>query len=86
MTAATPTPIATAVAPGSRLPGDVTKRLMFFAGSAHPSLAQRIADELGVSMTPQTAHTFANSETFSCVSTSQSVAATPSSYTPPPRR
>ncbi|GAB2977646.1 ribose-phosphate diphosphokinase [Amycolatopsis acidiphila] len=64
MRAATPTPIATGVAPGNRLPGEVTKRLMFFAGGAHPALAQHIADELGASVTPQTAHTFANGETF----------------------
>ncbi|WP_370949124.1 ribose-phosphate diphosphokinase [Amycolatopsis sp. cg5] len=42
----------------------VTKRMMFFSGGSHPVLAQEIAAELGVSITPQTEHTFANGESF----------------------
>ena len=48
----------------TRLPGAVTKRLMFFAGESHPELAAHIAGWLGVPITPQTAHTFANGEVF----------------------
>ncbi|MEO9222335.1 MAG: ribose-phosphate diphosphokinase [Mycobacteriaceae bacterium] len=40
------------------------KNLMFFAGRAHPELAQQVADELGVTVTPQTARDFANGEIF----------------------
>jgi ribose-phosphate pyrophosphokinase len=47
-----------------RRPGTATKRLMFFAGGAHPELADDIAVGLGASITPQTAHTFANGESF----------------------
>jgi len=47
-----------------RRPGTATKRLMFFAGGAHPELADHIAVGLGTSITPQTAHTFANGESF----------------------
>jgi ribose-phosphate pyrophosphokinase len=47
-----------------RRPGTATKRLMFFAGGAHPELADDIAVGLGTSITPQTAHTFANGESF----------------------
>ncbi|MFD8496587.1 ribose-phosphate diphosphokinase [Amycolatopsis sp. NPDC059657] len=42
----------------------VTKRMMFFSGGSHPVLAKEIASELGVSITPQTEHTFANGESF----------------------
>ncbi|MFD8497366.1 ribose-phosphate diphosphokinase [Amycolatopsis sp. NPDC059657] len=48
----------------SRLPGTVTKRLMFLAGGTPTGLARQIADTLGVSIAPQTAHTFANGESF----------------------
>jgi ribose-phosphate pyrophosphokinase len=37
---------------------------MFFAGGAHPELAEDIASGLDTSITPQTAHTFANGESF----------------------
>jgi ribose-phosphate pyrophosphokinase len=47
-----------------QLPGTATKRLMFFSGAADPGLANDIAADLGTSVTPQTAHTFANGETF----------------------
>nr|MDQ2723335.1 ribose-phosphate diphosphokinase [Actinomycetota bacterium] len=40
------------------------KNLMLFAGRAHPELAQQVADELGVTITPQTARDFANGEIF----------------------
>src|SRR5690606_19225254 len=45
-------------------PGTVTKRLMFFAGGSHPALAHGIATRLDAPITPQTAHTFANGESF----------------------
>lgn len=44
--------------------GTATQRLMFFAGGSHPALAKAIAARLGVPITPQTAHTFANGESF----------------------
>jgi len=50
--------------PSTRRTGTVTKRLMFCSGGAHPALAADIATHLGVSLTPRTAHTFANGETF----------------------
>jgi ribose-phosphate pyrophosphokinase len=40
------------------------KSLMFFAGRAHPELAEQIAKHLDVTITPQTAHDFANGEIF----------------------
>ncbi|MGZ4556234.1 MAG: ribose-phosphate diphosphokinase, partial [Mycobacteriaceae bacterium] len=40
------------------------KKLMFFAGRAHPELAQQVAEHLGVAITPQTARDFANGEIF----------------------
>jgi ribose-phosphate pyrophosphokinase len=40
------------------------KSLMFFAGRAHPELAQQVAEHLGVAITPQTARDFANGEIF----------------------
>ncbi|MGZ6772697.1 MAG: ribose-phosphate diphosphokinase [Mycobacteriaceae bacterium] len=40
------------------------KNLMFFAGRAHPELAQQVAEHLGVAITPQTARDFANGEIF----------------------
>jgi len=53
---------------GERAPvvraGTVAKQLMFFAGGAHPALAKAITARLGVSITPQSAHTFANGESF----------------------
>ena len=43
---------------------DNQKNLMLFSGRAHPELAQQVADELGVQVTPQTARDFANGEIF----------------------
>ena len=43
---------------------DNQKNLMLFSGRAHPELAQQVADELGVPVTPQTARDFANGEIF----------------------
>jgi ribose-phosphate pyrophosphokinase len=40
------------------------KSLMFFAGRSHPELAEEVAKHLDVSITPQTAHDFANGEIF----------------------
>jgi ribose-phosphate pyrophosphokinase len=40
------------------------KSLMLFSGRAHPELADEIAKELNVTITPQTAHDFANGEIF----------------------
>ncbi|WP_019200604.1 ribose-phosphate diphosphokinase [Tsukamurella sp. 1534] len=43
---------------------DNKKNLMLFSGRAHPELAQQVADELGIEVTPQTARDFANGEIF----------------------
>jgi ribose-phosphate pyrophosphokinase len=40
------------------------KSLMFFAGRSHPELAEEVAKHLDVTITPQTAHDFANGEIF----------------------
>ena len=40
------------------------KRLMLFAGRAHPELAAELAEQLGVAITPQSARDFANGEIF----------------------
>ncbi|MBF6248244.1 ribose-phosphate diphosphokinase, partial [Nocardia elegans] len=40
------------------------KNLMLFSGRAHPELAEQVAKELDVHVTPQTARDFANGETF----------------------
>jgi ribose-phosphate pyrophosphokinase len=40
------------------------KRLMVFAGSSHPDLAQRIAEQLGLELGEVTLETFANGETY----------------------
>ncbi len=40
------------------------KKLMLFAGRAHPELAAEVAEALGVSITPQSARDFANGEIF----------------------
>jgi ribose-phosphate pyrophosphokinase len=37
---------------------------MFFAGRSHPELAEQVAKHLDVTITPQTAHDFANGEIF----------------------
>ncbi|WP_067816710.1 ribose-phosphate diphosphokinase [Nocardia inohanensis] len=43
---------------------DNQKNLMLFSGRAHPELAEEVAKELNVHITPQTARDFANGETF----------------------
>ena len=40
------------------------KSLMLFSGRAHPELAEEIAKELDVTITPQSAYDFANGEIF----------------------
>ena len=40
------------------------KKLMLFAGRAHPELADAVAHELGIELTPQAAYDFANGEIF----------------------
>ncbi|MEO6881112.1 MAG: ribose-phosphate diphosphokinase [Mycobacteriaceae bacterium] len=40
------------------------KNLMLFAGRAHPELAAEVSEQLGVSITPQSARDFANGEIF----------------------
>lgn len=43
---------------------DNQKNLMLFAGRSHPELAEQVAKELDVQVTPQTARDFANGEIF----------------------
>ncbi|MFC5993005.1 ribose-phosphate diphosphokinase [Pseudonocardia hispaniensis] len=40
------------------------KNLMLFSGRAHPELAEQVAKELDVTITPQAAYSFANGEIF----------------------
>jgi ribose-phosphate pyrophosphokinase len=40
------------------------KNLMLFSGRAHPELAEQVAKHLDVSITPQSAYSFANGEIF----------------------
>jgi ribose-phosphate pyrophosphokinase len=40
------------------------KNLMVFTGRAHPELAEEVAELLGITLTPTTAHEFANSEIY----------------------
>jgi ribose-phosphate pyrophosphokinase len=40
------------------------KKLMLFAGRAHPELAEAVATDLGIELTPQAAYDFANGEIF----------------------
>ncbi|MDQ1585311.1 MAG: ribose-phosphate pyrophosphokinae [Actinomycetota bacterium] len=40
------------------------KKLMLFAGRAHPELADSVASELGIELTPTAAYDFANGEIF----------------------
>jgi ribose-phosphate pyrophosphokinase len=40
------------------------KKLMLFSGRAHPELAEEVAAELGVALTPTTARDFANGEIY----------------------
>src|ERR671937_1914291 len=50
--------------PGHWLERTPQKRLMVFAGRSHPELAQRIADQLGVTLGDVELKTFANGETY----------------------
>jgi ribose-phosphate pyrophosphokinase len=43
---------------------DNQKSLMLFSGRAHPELAEAVAQELDIKVTPQTARDFANGEIF----------------------
>ena len=40
------------------------KKLMLFSGRAHPELAEAVATELGIKLTPTTAYDFANGEIY----------------------
>ena len=40
------------------------KKLMLFSGRAHPELAQQVAEQLGIELTPTSAYDFANGEIF----------------------
>jgi len=40
------------------------KNLMLFSGRAHPELAEQVAKQLDVTITPQSAYSFANGEIF----------------------
>ena len=40
------------------------KKLMLFSGRAHPELAEAVATELGIELTPTTAYDFANGEIY----------------------
>src|SRR6478735_3455118 len=40
------------------------KKLMLFSGRAHPELAEAVAEEVGIELTPTTAYDFANGEIF----------------------
>jgi ribose-phosphate pyrophosphokinase len=48
----------------SELRVESSKRLMLVSGRANPSLAARIADKLGVELSPMTLNTFANGEVY----------------------
>ena len=48
----------------SAMVGQPKKNLMFFAGRTHPELAEQVAKELDVTVTPQSAYSFANGEIF----------------------
>src|SRR4028119_2201285 len=39
-------------------------KLMLFAGRAHPELAEAVAEQLGIELTPTAAYDFANGEVF----------------------
>jgi ribose-phosphate pyrophosphokinase len=46
------------------MPGLPKKHLMLFSGRAHPELAEQVAKQLDVTITPQSAWSFANGEIF----------------------
>ncbi|RVW02894.1 ribose-phosphate diphosphokinase [Rhodococcus xishaensis] len=48
----------------SAISSDVQKNLMLFSGRAHPELAEQVAKELDIQVTPQSARDFANGEIF----------------------
>jgi ribose-phosphate pyrophosphokinase len=48
----------------SALSATTTKNLMLFSGRAHPELAEQVAKHLDVTVTPQSAYSFANGEIF----------------------
>ncbi|MEJ8280376.1 ribose-phosphate diphosphokinase [Pseudonocardia spirodelae] len=48
----------------SAIAGTPTKNMMLFSGRAHPELAEHVAKELDVTVTPQSAYSFANGEIF----------------------
>ena len=48
----------------SALSVTTTKNLMLFSGRAHPELAEQVAKHLDVTVTPQSAYSFANGEIF----------------------
>ena len=48
----------------SAISSDVQKNLMLVSGRAHPELAEQVAKELDIKVTPQTARDFANGEIF----------------------
>src|SRR5471032_2610685 len=50
--------------PGHWLERGPQKRLMVFSGRSHPSLAERIAEQLGVELGEIELHTFGNGETY----------------------
>src|SRR3954451_522792 len=51
-------------APGHWIERGPQKRLMVFSGRSHPSLAQRITEQLGVELGAIELHTFGNGETY----------------------
>ena len=48
----------------SSMSATTTKNLMLFSGRAHPELAEQVAKHLDVTITPQSAYSFANGEIF----------------------
>ena len=48
----------------SAIAGTPKKNRMLFSGRAHPELAEHVAKELDVTVTPQSAYSFANGEIF----------------------
>ncbi len=48
----------------SAIAGTPKKNMMLFSGRAHPELADHVAKELDVTVTPQSAYSFANGEIF----------------------
>ena len=58
--------IGPTISTGSEWPDwtDDRKNLMLFSGRAHPELAEQVAKDLDVTITPQTAYDFANGEIF----------------------